>query len=149
MRIFQPPGAVRGIAPAGSPASAQHAQDAHVVFDGWDPRSRRVADHVLKRLDVAITLRALSQHDRRMFFTIDMTGGKKWRCDAIHANAVLSRQIAQPCELLNGGIETAIRNLRIAANIPNSVAGEILKMLLIARGALASQFHKYGFRRRR
>src|ERR1035438_9144510 len=119
VRILQAPGAVRSVAPAGSAASAQHTQDAHIVFDGWNPGSRTGADHILKGLDVAIALRALSQHDRRMFFTIDMAGREKWRCDAIHANAIFSGQIAQALKFIHRGIKTAIRNLRIATDIPN------------------------------
>src|SRR5580700_2150043 len=149
MRVFQFPCTVCGIATPRSAADSEHPQYAHVVFDGWDASSRAVADHVLKGFNIAVALRALRQHDGRVLLTVNMAGGeKRWR-DAIHADAIFLGQIAQALELVHGRVDAALRGLRIAADIANTVACEISKVFLIARGALASQFHENGFRGRR
>src|SRR5258708_31054930 len=79
-----------------------------------------------------------------MLFLVDMAGAEKWRRHAIHANAVFFGQTAQAPEFLCSGIEAAFRDLGITADITNAVAGEVLEVLLIARRALASQFHGHG-----
>ena len=68
MRFGELPLVIERVAAAGHAAGAQHAENAHVVFDGGNAGLRAVADEGLQLLDVAIALRALRQHDGGMLF---------------------------------------------------------------------------------
>src|SRR5207247_474877 len=131
------PRAVRRIAAPWRAPAAQHAEDAHVVLDRRDTRAGTVADHGLERLDIAIALGTVGQHDRRMPLAIDVAGGQEWRTEAVNADAVLLAEIAQTLQFFDGCVDTIADNLRIAANVTHAVAREVLEMLLIARRALA------------
>src|ERR1019366_4617116 len=114
---------IHRIAAAGRASRPENAEDAHVVFDAGDPGLRAVADKGLQRLDVAVALGTLGQHDGRMSFRVDKAGLEKRRRRAVDADAVLGGHIHDRLQLVYGGIQTVTRDLRIAANILHAVAG--------------------------
>ena len=73
---------------------------------------------------------------------IDMSGRQKgWR-DAVDGDAVFLRQVAQAVQLIHGGVEAALADFRISADVADAVPREVLEVSFIRGGALAAQFHQ-------
>ena len=143
MRLRQLPLAVARVAAPRRSARAQHAEDAHVVFDGRQPHLRAVPDHRLDRFDVAVALRALRQHDGGMLLLVDIARLQHRRPDAIDLDAVLCRQVLHAAQLIDRGIDAPVRNLRIAADMLHAVARQKLQMRVVGGCALATQVEQH------
>ena len=136
---------VHRIAAARRAAGAQHAEDAHVVFDRRNAGLRAVADEGLQLLDVAVALRALRQHDGRMLFRVDVAGREKRRRDAVDADAVFAGHVDHALEFVDGGVEAVALNLRIAADVAHAVAGQVLEMTSLVGAVWSPSFMRVGF----
>jgi hypothetical protein len=105
-RVLVIPLVVQGIAPAAYRAAAHHAQDAHIVFQGGDAGGGAVADQVLERLDIAIPLGALRQHDGGMGLAVDIGGIQQHTAGELQMHAMLLDSVPQRLELIGGRIDT-------------------------------------------
>src|SRR5215831_4046784 len=76
-----------------------------------------------------------------MALAIDVAGGEEGRRCAVDGDAALVGKVGHGLELIDGGIEAAVGNAGVAANIANTVAREVLEVGLVGGGALAAQFH--------
>ena len=144
MAVFEAPGAVGGIAAARRASCAEHAQDAHVVFDRRNASGGAVADQRLHGRNIAVAFRALGEHDGGVPLAIDVAGGEEGRRQAIDGDAVLLGQVAHALEFVHGGIQAAIGDGGVAANVTDAVAGEVFQMCFGGGRALAAEFHASG-----
>lgn len=103
-RSFEAPGAVRRVAPSRRAAGAKVANDAQVVFDRRNAGGGAVADEGLEVFDVPIALRTLGQHDRGMFFAIDMARREERRRNAVDGEVMALREIPHPFELIGRSV---------------------------------------------
>ncbi len=139
------PGAVHRIAAPGRASGANHPQDAHVVFDGGDARLGAVPDHGLQRLDIAIPFGTLRQHDRGVFFAIDVTRLQERRGGAIDADAAAAGEIDHAVQLFDRRVDTISRDLWVTADVAYAVACQVFEVGFVGGSRLVTQLHEGWF----
>ena len=65
------------------------------------------------------------------------------RADAVDLDAVLCGQVLHAVEFVDGGVEAAVGDLGIAADVADAVAGEVLQMRVVGGRALAAELHQH------
>ena len=131
MRLRELPLVIERVAAARHAAGAQHAENAHVVFDGGNAGLRAVANEGLQLLDVAVALRTLRQHDGGMLFVIDVARLEEWRRGAVDADVVFCGHVDHAIQFVDGGVETVALDLRIAADVAHAVTGQVLEVCVV------------------
>src|SRR3984885_4806140 len=78
-----------------------------------------------------------------MLILIHRNGGQKGRGGHVYLDAVGRRQVLHAVQLFHRSVEAPIRNLRVAADISNAVAGQVLQVCIIRRSSLAAELHQH------
>src|ERR1700722_7165222 len=141
-RLRELPGTVGRVSAARGARNTQISDDLQVVLDGRNAGHGAVLDERLEVFDVAITLRALAQHDGGMLILVHRNGSEEWRCGHIHLDAVGGRQILHAMQFFHRGIETPVGNQRIAADVAYAIASEILQVSFICGLSLTAKLHQ-------
>src|SRR5262245_39520673 len=140
--FLEPPGTVGRTTASRRSFGPQHAEDAHVVFDGRNPGLGAVLDQFLNGFDISVPFRALAQHDGPPLGAIDVARREKRGRYHIDADVVFLGALPELHQLLYGRVAAFRRLLRIAANVVDGVALEKLEPLFRSRRTLTAQLHK-------
>ncbi len=142
--VGEVPDGVLLVAAAGAGAGAEDAEDAHVVLDRGQAGGGAVADHELELFDVAVALGGLGEHDGGMLFAVDEAGLEDGRADAEDLDVVGGGEVAHAVELVDCGVGAVGGDLRVAADVADSVAGEVGEVRGVGWSGLAAQLHLAG-----
>ena len=72
------------------------------------------------------------------FSRVDETGGEQGRVGAVDGDFVLRGEVDHGVEFVDGGVEAVAGDLRVAADVADAVAGEVLEVSVVGGGGLVA-----------